>query len=183
LSFLSTLQAVLFALHRIASQNWTPQAKPPVNFHGGQTLLARHAETLLGMPAGKRSVRIMVTMPTEAATNPALVRDLLAAGMDVMRINCAHDGPETWAAIAANLRRAQRELGRDCKIHADLGGPKLRTGALQSSGRILRIKPARDVRGQVVTPGRMWLTPSEYPQPAPEETAATLHVPHTSASS
>ncbi len=174
---LSTLQAVLFALSRIAGQNWTPQAKPPVNFHGGQTLLARHAETLLGVPAGKRSVRIMVTMPTEAATNPALVRNLLAAGMDVMRINCAHDGPETWKAMAANLRRAQRELGRDCKIQADLGGPKLRTGALQSSGRILRIKPARDLRGQVVTPGRMWLTPAEDPQPAPEETAATLHMP------
>jgi pyruvate kinase len=174
---LSTLHAVLFALHRIAGQDWTPQTQPPVNFHDGQMLLARQAETLLGLPAGKRSVRIMVTMPTEAATNPALVRDLLAAGMDVMRINCAHDGPETWAAMAANLRQAHRELGRECKIQADLGGPKLRTGALQASGRILRIKPTRDLRGQVVTPGRMWLTPIEDPQPAPEEVAVVLNLP------
>jgi pyruvate kinase len=174
---LSTLHAVLFALHRIANQNWAPDTKPPVNFHAGQMLLARHAEILLGVPAGKRSVRIMVTMPTEAATNPALIRDLLAAGMDVMRINCAHDGPETWGAMVSNLRRAQRELGRECKIQADLGGPKLRTGAIQPAGRILRIKPKRDVRGQVVIPGRVWMTPAETPLPAPDGTADTLHVP------
>jgi pyruvate kinase len=105
---LSTLHAVLFALHRIADQDWKPEVRPPVNLDTGQMLLARHAKALLGVPAGKRSVRIMVTMPTEAATNPALVRDLLGAGMDVMRINCAHDDPEVWVAMANNLRRAQR---------------------------------------------------------------------------
>ena len=142
---LSTLSEVLFALHRITDQNWAPDAKSPVDFNTGQMALNRHAETLLGLPAGKRSVRIMVTMPSEAATDPALVRDLLAAGMDVMRINCAHDDPGAWAAMVNNLRRAQRELGRSCKILTDLGGPKLRTGAIQSAGRILRIKPTRDV--------------------------------------
>jgi pyruvate kinase len=173
---LSTLQAVLFALHRIANQDWKPQVRPPVNLDTGQMLLARHAKALLGMPAGKRSVRIMVTMPTEAATNPALVKDLLAAGMDVMRINCAHDEPEVWAAMADNLRRAQRELGRECKIHIDLGGPKLRTGALQSAGRFLRIKPRSDIHGAVIAPARVWLTPTETPQPAPESLTATLQL-------
>ena len=140
-------------------------------------LLARHAKALLGLPAGKRSVRIMVTMPTEAATNPTLVHDLLAAGMDVMRINCAHDGPEVWAAMAENLRRAQRELGRECKIQTDLGGPKLRTGALQSAGRFLRIKPKRDIRGAVVTPAHVWLIPVETPQAAPASVADMLQMP------
>ena len=42
---LSTLQAVLFALSRIANQSWTPQAKPPVNFHTGQMLLAAGPQT------------------------------------------------------------------------------------------------------------------------------------------
>jgi pyruvate kinase len=107
----------------------------------------------------------------------ALAHDLLAAGMDVMRINCAHDDPEVWAAMADNLRQAQQKLGRECKIQADLGGPKLRTGALQSAGRFLRIKPRRDMRGAVVTPARVWLTPAETPQPAPEGMAATLQMP------
>ncbi len=33
----------------------------------------------------------MVTMPAEAGLDYSLVRDLLVAGMRVMRINCAHD--------------------------------------------------------------------------------------------
>src|SRR4029434_3033610 len=64
---LSTLGEVLFALHRIADQNWAPDAKSPVEFNNGQMSLNRHAETLLGVPAGQRSVRIMVTMRSEAA--------------------------------------------------------------------------------------------------------------------
>jgi pyruvate kinase len=174
---LSTLGEVLFALHRIADQTWAPDVKSPVDFNGGQMSLNRRAETLLGLPAGKRSVRVMITMPSEAATDPALVRDLLAAGMDVMRINCAHDNPDAWAAMVANVRRAQRELGRSCKILTDLGGPKLRTGAIQSAGRILRIKPTRDVRGRVVTPARVWLTPAEIPQDGPGDATATLLAP------
>jgi pyruvate kinase len=174
---LSTLHAVLFALHRIANQDWKPKVAQPVNLETGQMLLARHAATLLGLPAGKRSVRIMVTMPTEAATNPALVHDLLAAGMDVMRINCAHDDPEVWAAMADNLRRAQRKLGRECKIQTDLGGPKLRTGALQLSGQFLRIKPKRNIRGEVVEPARVWLIPSETSLTAPDGVAASLQMP------
>jgi pyruvate kinase len=105
------------------------------------------------------------------------VHDLLAAGMDVMRINCAHDGSEVWEAMVDNLRRAQRQLGRECKIQADLSGPKLRTGAIQSSGRFLRIKPGRNLRGEVVKPARVWLTPAEAPQTAPESMAATLQMP------
>jgi pyruvate kinase len=174
---LSTLSEVLFALHRIADQYWAPDAKSPVDFNTGQLSLNRHAETLLGVPAGKRSVRIMVTMPSEAATDPSLVRDLLAAGMDVMRINCAHDNPGAWAAMVNNLRRAQRELGRSCKILTDLGGPKLRTGAIQSTGRVLRIKPTRDVRGRVVTSAQVWLTPEEIPQDGPGGATTTLRVP------
>jgi pyruvate kinase len=176
-STLFTLSTVLFALHRLAGQDWQPGVKPPVDFEAGQMLLSRHAETLLGLPAGKRTVRIMVTMPTAAATDPTLVRELLGAGMDVMRINCAHDGPEVWAAMVNNLRRAQRELGRDCKIQADLGGPKLRTGALQAAGRLVRVKPKRDVRGQVITPASLWLTPTEAPQAAPAGVAAALRLP------
>jgi pyruvate kinase len=174
---LSTLSEVIFALHRIADQNWEPDAKSPVDFNTGQMSLNRHAETLLGVPAGKRSVRIMVTMPSEAATDPALVRNLLAAGMDVMRINCAHDNPGAWAAMVNNLRRAQRELGRSCKILTDLGGPKLRAGAIESAGRILRIKPTRDVRGRVVTPAQVWLTPAEIPQDGPGGATSTLLMP------
>ena len=35
-------------------------------------------------------------MPTEAASDPELVRGMLVAGMDCMRINCAHDAAPEW---------------------------------------------------------------------------------------
>jgi pyruvate kinase len=174
---LSTLGEVLFALHRITGQSWAPDAKALVDFNTGEASLNRHAETLLGVPAGKRSVRIMVTMPSEAATDPALVRGLLAAGMDVMRINCAHDNPDAWAAMVNNLRRAQRELGRSCKILTDLGGPKLRTGAIESAGRILRVKLTRDVRGRVIAPAQVLLAPAEIPQDGTGGAMTTLLMP------
>ena len=72
----------------------------------------------------------MVTMPSEAATDYDLVRDLLAAGMDIMRINCAHDSRVEWAGMIANLRRAEAEIGREGHVLMDLAGPKLRTGPM-----------------------------------------------------
>ena len=62
-------------------------------------------------PAG-RDVRIMVTLPTDAATSYPLVQDLVARGMDVARINCAHDDADAWAAMADHVRRAGTESGR-----------------------------------------------------------------------
>ena len=55
-----------------------------------------------------RAVRIMVTVPSEAAHEYALVRDLLLQGMDCMRINCAHDDAATWLRITEHLRQADR---------------------------------------------------------------------------
>lgn len=70
-----------------------PAPEPPVDFHTGPLLLRDHTRALLGPEPTDRLVRIMVTMPSEAASDARLVYDLLLAGMDVMRINCAHDGP------------------------------------------------------------------------------------------
>ena len=69
-------------------------------------------------------------MPSEAASDPNLVRDFLDRGMNIMRINCAHDSVEEWLRMVENLQAAQEETGKACKIAFDLAGPKLRTGPL-----------------------------------------------------
>lgn len=137
------------------------QPPPPVNIKSGGKLLDKHALQLLGVPAEKHGTRIMVTMPSEAASDTALVRDLLKAGMNVMRINCAHDNAEAWLAMIQHLRAAEKELGCECKIYADLAGPKLRTGKLNAVGRVLEIKVKRDLFGEVREPSRVWLTQAE----------------------
>ena len=111
----------------------------PVSFSEGEEILADNAERLLGpLPEG-RAVRILVTLPKGAAKNPELARELIAAGMDCARINCARGKPKQWAAMAKNVRDAAREFNRDCKILVDLAGPKLRTKRILGGKKSLRL--------------------------------------------
>jgi pyruvate kinase len=155
---LAALQSVLDALHQLAGTPSTVSCVPaPVDFRSGPALLADHAQKLLGPRPEQRGVRIMVTMPSEAASDPRLVRDLVAAGMDVMRINCAHDDPTAWRAMVAHLRSAERKLGKSCRVLADLSGPKLRTGPLAPAPGVVKLRPKRDRRGRVLAPARVCL--------------------------
>jgi len=154
----ASLDAVIAVLEQLAQVPAEEEIPPPaVDFRSGKLLLQDHARELLGPPPPGRTVRIMVTMPGEAAHNPQLIEDLLRAGMDVMRINCAHDDVVAWRAMAAHLREAERRVGRRCRVQADLAGPKLRTGSIAPLGRSARIKPVRDSLGAVRQPGRAWL--------------------------
>ncbi len=96
-------------------------------FSRGERLLKRQTARVFGAEPPERRVRIMVTMPTEATHNYSLIRDLLMQGVDCIRINCAHDTPVEWDAIITQLRRAEAETGRHCKVAMDLGGPRIRT--------------------------------------------------------
>jgi pyruvate kinase len=113
-------------------------------------------------------------MSSDAATDYDLVHDLLQNGMDCMRINCAHDGPEIWLGMIRNLRKAQEETGLSCRVLMDLAGPKLRTGPIEPGPAVVKSRPIRDVYGRVVTPARIWLTPSDNPEPPPESAAACI---------
>ncbi|MCS6773609.1 MAG: pyruvate kinase [Anaerolineae bacterium] len=158
---LHTIEGVLAALHCMAGREFVPDPSAvPVTFKTGNALLDEHTRQLFGEASGKRNVRIMVTMPSEAATRPDLVCQLLEAGMDIMRINCAHDDAEAWLSMIAHLRQAERALGRSCKICADLGGPKLRTGPLPAV-HVLKLRPERDLRGRVTQPAQAWLVAPE----------------------
>jgi pyruvate kinase len=121
----------------------------------GRSLLDRHTDALFGPPPGGRRVRMMVTMPTEAAEDPQLIRDLVGQGMDCMRVNCAHDNPDVWARMIDHLRRARRESGRRCRVLMDLGGPKLRTGPVEPDAPVLKWRPRRDHLGRVIAPARI----------------------------
>ena len=139
-----TLETVLHALHALdGSMSESRRHPAALTVEGGNALRIAHADALLGPPPRDRTVRVMVTMPAEAASDYVLVRDLLAAGMDCMRINCAHDGPATWEQIIDHLGRAKRELKRDCQICMDVAGPKLRTGPIEPGPAVLKIaRPA-----------------------------------------
>jgi pyruvate kinase len=148
----------------------------PADLHEGHALLKRNTEMLFGPRRPNRRVRIMVTMPSDAAHEYSLVRGLVASGMDVMRINCAHDGPAAWAGMVDALRRAEREVGRPCRVLMDLGGPKLRTGPIEPGPALVSWKPEKDELGRTAGAARIWLTSSERPFPSGVAGAACLPV-------
>ncbi|WNJ17289.1 pyruvate kinase [Pontibacter sp. G13] len=98
-----------------------------VNYEKGKSLLAEHAAELLGTQADTGIVRIMVTMPSEAATDYELVHNLMANGMNLARINLAHDDESAWLNMIQHIKQAEQALNKRCKVYMDLAGPKLRT--------------------------------------------------------
>lgn len=131
------------------------------NFEQSNHTLKAHIDDTLGTGADGRDVRIMVTLPTEAADEYQLVRDLITSGMDIARINCVHDNEAVWLRMIGNIRKAQSETGRSCRITMDLAGPKLRTRNLQPGPGVLRIRPRRDSLGRVVAPRRVRFIPDD----------------------
>ena len=128
---MATLDSVLAAVHGLAGRSWS-HSPPGLHFREGNKLLREHTEALLGPAPPNRAVRIMVTMPGEAASDYQLVRELVARGMNCMRINCAYDDRQAWVAMAEHLKRARHELGKACRISMDLAGPKLRVGRIRA---------------------------------------------------
>lgn len=136
------LDAVISTLAVICGDESAQHHRPPIeSFFEGDFLLQQHTEELFGQSPPQRRVRIMVTLPTEAATNYQMVREVIQHGANCLRLNCAHDTPEIWERTIEQIRRAERETGIPCKIMMDLAGPKIRTGqvfAPQNKKRVFR---------------------------------------------
>jgi pyruvate kinase len=174
---MASVNAVLQILHQLAGLSPPEPHDPPVGFADGRAILDQHTDALLGPKPGSRRVRIMVTMPSEAADDYLLVREILASGMDCMRINCAHDNAEAWQRMIDNLRRAKRELGKKCRILMDLAGPKLRTGPVAPIPQVIKWRPHRDRFGRVLEPARIWLAPEGCSELPDAPTDAILPLP------
>ena len=74
-----------------------------------------------------RNAKIVATLGP-ASSDPAVIRRLFLAGVDVFRLNFSHGSPADHGARLQALRELERETGRPIGILADLQGPKLRVG-------------------------------------------------------
>jgi pyruvate kinase len=89
--------------------------------------IGQKSKILFGEKTDPVTPYIMVTFDASFADNYAFIKNLLQNGMNVARINCAHDEEATWSRMIQNLKRACRHTGLHCKIYMDLAGPKIRT--------------------------------------------------------
>ena len=156
-SVMPVLNAVLIALCHLNSLKVLPEFKRELEMDLGETLLRDHAIQILGQSRGQREVRIMVTMPEVAASDGSIIERMMSEGMDVMRINCAHDDRLAWSQMLEYRKRAEKSLGLGCRVAFDLAGPKLRTGSIQAGPQVLKWRPQRDVFGRTKIPARIFL--------------------------
>lgn len=83
-----------------------------------------------------RRTRILATIGP-ASNTPAIIAELLSAGVDAFRLNFSHGTREDHAAICARIREVAGAAGRPVTIVQDLSGPKIRTGAVAEPVRLV----------------------------------------------
>src|SRR3954468_4612146 len=107
-----------------------------------------------------RRTKIIATVGP-ASDSDVMLDALIAAGTDIFRLNFSHGTHDSHAATFARVRAAAARARCEAAILQDLGGPKIRTGALVghrpievTAGETLRIA----IGDFVGEPGRLSTT-------------------------
>jgi pyruvate kinase len=91
-----------------------------------------------------RHTKIIATVGP-ACDSDAMLDALIGAGTDIFRLNFSHGSHESHAASFARVRKAAARARRAVAVLQDLGGPKIRTGALEG-GRPITAKAGDALR-------------------------------------
>src|SRR5690348_13221631 len=86
------------------------------------------AATKVESPSLSRTKIVATIGP--ASRTPAVLRQLLEAGVNVFRLNFSHGTHEEHTAVLGAIRAVSREAGRHVAVLQDLCGPKLRLGPI-----------------------------------------------------
>ena len=121
------------------------------------------ADTSLNDHVSQRRAKIVATLGPASNTEPVF-RDLVRAGVDVVRLNFSHGTHEEKLALIQMIRKVSREEHKPLCILGDLQGPKIRTSKLKDHQPVLlktgsRL-PSRRAMSQAPQP---WLAPRSRP--------------------
>jgi pyruvate kinase len=121
--------------------------------------------SLKEMPVQRRA-KIVATLGP-ASNTETVIRAMVRAGVDVMRLNFSHGSHERKIAVIEKIRKVSRDEGKPLCILADLQGPKIRTSLLKDhqpvllkAGQKLTITP-REVLGTASIVGTTFKTLAE----------------------
>lgn len=105
------------------------------NYETSKKSLAQKSVNLFGQKQIDSVPYIMVTFDSSYANDYEKVKNLLQSGMNIARINCAHDDERAWFKMIQHIKRASKITGLSCKIYMDLAGPKIRT-VIKEGGKV-----------------------------------------------
>lgn len=123
----SHIHRQLQSIRQRLGSHYTSKELDQCTYEYNRQQMAEKSRILFGDKSDPVIPCIMVTFDASFADNYALIKNLLQNGMNVARINCAHDNEATWSRMIQHLKRACRYTGLRCKIYMDLAGPKIRT--------------------------------------------------------
>lgn len=83
----------------------------------------------------RRATKIVATLGP-ASSDPALLEQMIRAGVNVVRLNFSHGKTQDHIDRAILVREAAKRSGREVAIMADLQGPKIRVGKF-AQGKIM----------------------------------------------
>lgn len=143
---LVTLNAVIATLQDVIDEEMDHEHPDPDEFDIGRRRLQKNARKVFGKKPKNRTTRIMVTMSNEAIDDEDFIFELVEEGMNVTRINAAHNEPEDWLKMIQNIQKASEELDRDVRVLLDIAGPKIRTEWVYSHLRRPKVTPGDKIR-------------------------------------
>ena len=82
-----------------------------------------------------RATKIVATLGP-ASSDPALLEEMIRAGVNVVRLNFSHGKAEDHIERARMVRQAAERAGREVAVMADLQGPKIRVGKF-ADGKVM----------------------------------------------
>ena len=128
-----------------------------INSKDASSLLSKRSELMFGSSGKGRRTHIMVTLDSSDIHQHELIELLLENGMDIARVNCAHNTRRDWQLLIEAIHHAEDRLvqrgqrsGHKCMLLMDLAGPKIRTGPTEVKARSLKISVPKDVHGRPV---------------------------------
>ena len=127
---LSQLQAIRARL----GKTYAPEELSDCTYEYSKKEMQEKSLRLFGLKKDVSIPYIMVTFDKSFGTDGEHIKNLLRSGMNVARINCAHDHKKEWKQMIAQIKQASEETGLSCKIYLDLAGPKIRT-TIMGKGR------------------------------------------------
>jgi pyruvate kinase len=88
-----------------------------------------------------RATKIVATLGP-ASSDPALLEEMIRAGVNVVRLNFSHGTAQDHIDRAAMVRTVAQRAGREVAIMADLQGPKIRVGKFAEGKVMLEVGQA-----------------------------------------
>ena len=99
----------------------------------------------------QRRAKIVATLGP-ASNTESVIRDMIRAGVDVVRLNFSHSTHERKLAVMKLLRKVSRDERKPLCMMGDLQGPKIRTSTLKDHQPVM-----------LKTGGRLTITPRDVP--------------------